>query len=69
MFDKTKFRAAVLLSGKTLPEVAGLLDINLATLYRKMNGESDFYRNEIQILCKELKINNPVEIFFASEIT
>lgn len=68
MFNKTKFRAAVLLSGKTLSEVAELLGINLATLYRKMNGESDFYRNEIQILCKELKISNPVEIFFAAEI-
>lgn len=68
MFNKRKFKAAVILAGKTLPDIAELLGINLATLYRKMNGESDFYRNEIQILCEELKIKNPVEIFFAQDI-
>ncbi|MPN24509.1 hypothetical protein SDC9_171908 [bioreactor metagenome] len=69
MFDKKKFKARLILSGKTLQEVADILGINLATLYRKMNGESDFYRNEMQILCKELKIDNPAEIFFAEKIT
>lgn len=65
MFDKNKFKAQVLLSGKTLTEVADILGINLTTLYRKMNGESDFYRNEIQMLCEKLDIKNPSEIFFA----
>ncbi|AKL96661.1 hypothetical protein CACET_c32170 [Clostridium aceticum] len=69
MFDKKKFRAQVLLSGKSLKDIADLLDINLTTLYRKMNGESDFYRNEIQLLCEHLDIKNPTEIFFAEKIT
>lgn len=68
MFDKKKFKAQIILAGKTLQEVADLLGVNLATLYRKMNGESDFYRSEIQILCKELNISNPKEIFFADKI-
>ncbi|MTI56122.1 helix-turn-helix domain-containing protein [Geosporobacter ferrireducens] len=69
MFDKKKFKAQVILSGKTLQEVADLLGVNIATLYRKMNGESDFYRNEIQLLCESLNIKNPAEIFFAEKIT
>ena len=69
MFDKKKFKAQVILSGKSLQEVAGILGINVATLYRKMNGESDFYRNEIHLLCEKLDIENPSEIFFADKVT
>ena len=69
MFDQKKFRAVLILTGKTLNDVAGMLEISLVTLYRKMNGESDFYRHEIFELCEYLKINDPKEIFFAKEIT
>lgn len=69
MFDKNKFKVQLILNDKKLSEIAELLGINVVTLYRKMNGESDFYRNEIQILCEILKIENPAEIFFAEEIT
>ena len=65
MFDKNKFKVQLILSGKTLQDVADILGVNLATLYRKMNGKSDFYRNEIQLLCQGLDIKNPIEIFFA----
>jgi len=65
MFNKQKFKACLVLSNKSTTEVAKHLGINRTTLYRKMNGESDFYRDEIQILCKFLNINNPSEIFFA----
>lgn len=69
MFDKNKFKVQLLLNNRKLPEIADLLGVNLVTLYRKMNGESDFYRNEIQLLCEILNIENPVEIFFAEEVT
>lgn len=68
MFNKRLFKAQVVLKGKTLREVAKILKIDEATLYRKMNGDSDFYRNEIQTLCRFLEIENPTEIFFADEI-
>ena len=68
LFDKKKFKGLVLLKGKTLQDVADMLNISLSTLYRKMNGESDFYRNEIDIIVKEFNIKNPNEIFFASNI-
>lgn len=63
MFDKKKFKAQVIMSGKTMQQVADLLEINQATLYRKVNGSSDFYRGEIQLLCDYLNIEDPSEIF------
>ena len=67
MFDKQKFREAVARKGYTLADLAKVLKIDQATLYRKINGDSDFYRREIQVLCKTLDIKNPVEIFFAEK--
>lgn len=69
MFDKLKFKSLVVLRGLTMQQVASMIDIDITTLYRKMNGESDFFRKEIDILCKGLNIDNPQEIFFASDIT
>ena len=63
MFNKNKFKAKVVESGMTLSDVAKALGIDDATLYRKMNVESDFYRKEIEALRKLLNIENPVEIF------
>lgn len=48
MFNKNAFRAKVVGAGMTLAEVAGQIGINPATLGRKMSGESDFTRAEIQ---------------------
>ena len=69
MFDVRKLRANVVLRGMTMRQVAEALDIDVTTLYRKMNGESDFYRAEIQKLCETLDIDDPASIFFASELT
>lgn len=68
-FDKKRFKACVVLVGLTLRQVAAALSIDEATLYRKMNGDSDFYRREIQQLCNLLKIDNPAHIFFANKLT
>lgn len=69
MFDEKRFKAEVVLSGLTLRQVAASLGIDEATLYRKMNGKSDFYRKEIQKLCEILSIEDPTAIFFARDIT
>lgn len=69
MFNKLKFKAAVIESGKTIGDVAEYLKINESTLYRKINGTSDFSRDEIQKICIFLKLDSPLDIFFANEIT
>ncbi len=65
MFNENEFRKLIAKKGLTLQNVADMLGINIATLYRKMNGTSDFYRNEMDILVRELKISNPNDIFFS----
>ena len=47
MFDEFAFRDLVRRKGKTMKQVAEALGISTTTLYRKMSGESDFYRGEI----------------------
>ena len=68
MFDRKKFKALLVLKGFTVGMVAKELGVNEATLYRKMNGESDFYRNEIQTICDLLEIDNPGDIFFTQKL-
>lgn len=67
MFNKRKFRASVIAAGMTMDGIAESLRINISTLYRKMNGSSDFTRTEIQKLQKILKLDISMinEIFFA----
>lgn len=65
MFNENEFRKLIAKKGLTLQNVADMLGINIATLYRKMNGTSDFYRNEMDILVRELKISNPNDRFFS----
>lgn len=68
MFNRLKFLGKVKEEGKTIKDVANFLGLNVATLYRKMNGESDFYREEMQKLITYLNITNPMEIFFAQKV-
>lgn len=67
MFNKNMFKAKVAENGVTTKKVAEILGINETTLYRKMSGESDFTRNEIQLFKKTfgLSSGDVDAIFFA----
>ena len=67
MFDKNKFKYYVSDRNETLGKVAEYLGINQATLTRKLNGESDFYRAEIQAVASMLHLSHDevTEIFLA----
>lgn len=68
MFDKRRFRAQVVLSGKTYAEIAKELEMSEATLYRRINADGDFTRSEINTLITILNIEDPHDIFFAEEL-
>lgn len=68
MFDKNKFRAQMILVGITSKKLADELGINESTLYRKINADGNFTRDEISQLVSILKIDNPQDIFFANEL-
>ena len=62
-------KAIALLKGFTMAEVAKNIGISEPSLYRKLNGASDFTRMEIikikNLLC--LDTNEMIEIFFNEE--
>ena len=68
MFQRNEFEAEVKRNGLTIKAVAQAIGIDTATLYRKMSGNGDFYRNEIEKLIRLLNLSGEavVRIFFAS---
>lgn len=66
MFNKNKFKARVVELGLNIEDVAKEISINPATLYRKINGETEFTRKEIQELriVLDLDISAADKIFF-----
>ena len=70
MFDKALFIYHVTRKNMTLGAISAMLKINPATLTRKMSGESDFTRDEVQRLKNflELSVVDADKIFFAEEL-
>lgn len=71
MFNQKLFRIMLLEKDVSLKDIAEMLGINLVTLYRKMNGSSDFYRDEVQEICNylHLTLEERENIFFAQDVT
>lgn len=67
MFNKDEFCGKIRACGMTIEQTAHYLGINTATLSRKINGSSDFTRNEMELLRQKFSLN-PTEfmsIFFS----
>lgn len=67
MFYSNKLLAKMIEKGISKTEMASALGVDAATLYRKLNGASDFKRQEIEIIRNRLKltVNEAEAIFFA----
>lgn len=68
MFNKREFEAQLARKGVKKYEVAAELKMSYGNLYRKIET-GHFTREEIGKLIKFLAIENPMEIFFADELT
>lgn len=68
MFNRKEFRAQVARSEKTYREIAEYLGIDESTLYRKIQNDGSFTREEINKLIDFLNIEEPKPIFFAEEL-
>ena len=68
MFRENLFRAKLAEKEISVTELAKRLNCSVVTLYRKINGESDFTRDEIQQIrtILELPDEEVISIFFAS---
>lgn len=69
MFNQAEFRAAMARKGVTKKEVAQELGVSEVTLWRKLNKDGDFSREEINKLIDCLQIDDPSAVFFAPELT
>lgn len=70
MFSKDRFRAKYIEHGLKAADVARIMGISTATLYRKTSGESDFTRNEIQLFRAELGLSaSEIAYIFLDDIT
>lgn len=67
MFMVNLFKAKLKEMNKSVPDIAAVIGVNQATLHRKMNGTSDFTRNEIQLMRYALGLTDEEmkNIFFA----
>lgn len=68
MFNKLEFNAQIARKGILKKDVAKALGIDVSTLYRKMEKDGDFSREEMAILIELLGIEDPKEIFFADRL-
>lgn len=68
MVDTAELRGVIAKNGKTQSDVAKILGITPKTFYGRMQ-KGVFGSDEIQIMIDELNIDNPIEIFFAKQVT
>lgn len=70
MFMVNLFKAKLKELNKSVPDIAAVIGVNQATLHRKMNGTSDFTRNEIQLIRYALGLTDEemTNIFFAEHL-
>ena len=68
MFDRRKLQAQMVLKGYNVSQVAEMLGINSATMYRKLSNDGDFSRAEINQLIDILDIKDISGIFFAPSV-
>lgn len=66
MVDTAELRGIIAKNNKSQTDVAKMLGMTPKTFYERMKKRV-FGSDEIQIMIKELNIDNPVDIFFAKE--
>ena len=68
MLDVRKFKAKLVENGITNAQMAALNGVSERTFNSRLK-KKEFGSDEIEIMMNVLKIENPKEIFFASEVT
>lgn len=70
MFNRDLFRAKCIEHGIRTQDAAQIMGINPATLSRKMGGQSDFTRNEIQLFRAALHLTpQETDAIFSHKLT
>lgn len=56
MFDKKRFKAQMILAGVTMKDLAEELGVDESTMYRKINLDGNFTREQINKLVQVLRL-------------
>ena len=64
--DKALLEYKMKTNGKSISDMCKMLGISRSAFYRKCNGKSEFTHSEIQKIVAYLKLESPLEIFFAT---
>lgn len=68
-FDENAMRNLLREKNLTIEGWARKLGISRTTLYRKIHGKSDFWRDEIQSTCEYVGEKSLNTIFFSKKVT
>ncbi len=68
MFNKKLFKSKLALKGVTMKMLADVLGIDESTLYRKVNNDGSFTRQEMNKIIDFLEMDEPMEVFFCSKL-
>ncbi len=69
MIDTYELKSLVVKKGKTMKGLAEFLGISVPTLYKKLNGVSDFYRHEMIKVAEYLEEDDLNYIFFKQKVS
>lgn len=64
-------KSQIALRGKKILDIANILSISKTAIYRKLNGDSDFTRQEISKIIEYLGIDTDIamKIFFEEKVS
>lgn len=68
MVNTNKLRGIFAENKKTQTDIAKMIGVTPKTLYLKMQ-KGVFGSDEIQVMINELHIDNPMDVFFAKQVT
>ena len=69
--DMRLLKSKLVLCDKSVEDLAKEVGISKAAMYRRINGQSDFSRNEVDIISTVLNLdqNEMMSIFFTEKVT
>lgn len=67
--DKALLEYEMKKRGVTIDEMCKIIGISRSAFYRKCNGTSEFTQSEIQTIVNHLKLESPMGIFFAHQVS
>ena len=68
MLNKNALKAEIVRNGLTQKEVAEMIGVSEKTFISRMQ-RGEFGTDEAEIMINRLGIKNPIDIFFANEVT